>query len=165
MGLFGVDNFIGAPISFQVPRSAGSTRNATRHACSRIAPLRRLNSMAVKTRLFPEADVRGLCSGTPSSRCHFAAFFGATLPCLSRFSLCCAFFAHSLPRRRFTETPYNIVQACSKSCSRNCNYCFVGLPVSTNSFSRSNCSRSMLSTAGAILSNPPTMNPPTLYES
>jgi hypothetical protein len=82
VSLFGVDNFIGAAISLRVARSAGSTRNATRHACSRIAPLRRLNSMAVKTRLFPEADVRGLCSGTPRSRCHFAAFFGATLTCL-----------------------------------------------------------------------------------
>src|SRR5215472_10799284 len=41
----------------------------------------------------------------------------------------------------------------------------VGLPVSTNSLSRSTCSRSIASTAGAIFSNPPSMNPPTLYES
>ena len=42
---------------------------------------------------------------------------------------------------------------------------FVGLPVSVNIFSRSTCSRSMASTAGAIFSNPPSINPPTLYES
>src|SRR6266849_2093078 len=41
----------------------------------------------------------------------------------------------------------------------------VGLPVSVNILSRSTCSRSMASTAGAIFSKPPGINPPTLYES
>src|SRR5436190_22486552 len=70
-------------------------------------------------------------------------------------------------RARTSQTPDNSSERSRQIClASSAIYCsLVGLPVSANCLSRLSCSLSMLSTAGAILSNPPTMNPPTLYES
>src|SRR6266704_1929981 len=70
-------------------------------------------------------------------------------------------------RAQTSQTPDNSSERSRQIClASSAIYCsLVGLPVSANCLSRLSCSLSMLSTAGAILSNPPTMNPPTLYES
>ena len=70
-------------------------------------------------------------------------------------------------RARTSQTPDNSSERSRRIClADSAIYCVaVGLPVSANCLSRLSCSLSMLSTAGAIFSKPPTMNPPTLYES
>ena len=73
---------------------------------------------------------------------------------------------HSMTVRCEATCSEGVTPVAAESDREAAIYCsVVGLPVSANSLSRLSCSLSMLSTAGAILSNPPTTNPPTLYES
>src|SRR6476620_8475258 len=60
-------------------------------------------------------------------------------------------------RARTSQTPDNSSERSRRICLANSAiyWVVVGLPVSANSLSRLSCSLSMLSTPGAILSNPP----------
>ena len=99
-----------------VAHSAGSTRSATLHVQSRVAPPHSLNWRASRIRPFPEADVLSVSeAGTPNSSCHLAAFFRAALTCLCAVLtilrlVFCAFIAAGLTnfgavRRSVRQTP------------------------------------------------------------